>query len=102
MWKFWESVELGGGYENVCQWTGLTDKNDHEIYESDLVSDGSRVWEIKWRSAPAGFGMFLIEKPKKKFDGRIGRFTTSLMDYQCEKLEVIGNVYENTELIKNR
>jgi len=82
------------------QYTGLQDKNEKDIYEGDILTDGSRKWEVKWRNAPVGFGLFMFEKPKKKFDGRLGRFTTSLMDYQCDKLEVIGNIYENPELLR--
>lgn len=87
--------------ENIIlmEYTGQKDRKGKEIHEGDLLTDGERIWEIKWRSAPVGFGMFLIEKPKKEFDGRIGRFTTSLMDYQCEKLEVIGNIHDNPELL---
>ena len=87
--------------ETICQFTGLKDKNGNEIYESDLITDKSgRVWEIKWRNAPVGFGLFIVNEKKKKFDGRIGRFTTSMIDYQMTDMEVIGNIYENSELLK--
>ena len=85
---------------HLMQYTGLKDKSGKEIYEGDVITDNSgRIWEIKWRESPVGFGLFILNEKKKGFDGRIGRFTTSMMDYQMADMEVIGNIYENSSLL---
>ena len=63
----------------LMQSTGLFDKNGVEIYEGDIVIDKMRVplpMVVKWDNA--SFRMF-------------GK-------YNCT---VIGNIYENKELLKN-
>ena len=78
--------------ESIGQYTGLHDKNGKEIYEGDIVLI----------TRPC-----ILEKGEVKFMN--GCFTikskdTLLMLYQCEinnfKLEVIGNIYDNPELVK--
>lgn len=92
-------VNLGGcrrryfhEVENM-QSTGLTDKKGDEIYEGDIVrivQNGVRVLgEIKKDSF-----MWYVFDFAYKFEG-------SLYDiYRTCELEVIGNIYENPELLE--
>ena len=89
----------------VMEWTGLQDKNGKDIYEGDIVkwiktcydfdkSDGEEAFEKIFISQIVyrGHG-FWVE------DERFGWEGESLWDWN--ELEVIGNVYENPELIKS-
>lgn len=74
------------------QYTGLKDKNGKKIFEGDIV-DVTRpcIWEIG--IVIFKDGCFFIKVKE-----------TLLPLYECEinnyKLEVIGNIYDNPELLK--
>ena len=75
----WQDVRDNSLY-TFLQFTGLHDKNGKEIYEGDVVRIGSRPpVEVRWHKDSAGFlqvGMELMSNT-----------------------EVIGNIYENPELL---
>ena len=66
----------------VEQFTGLHDKNGKEIYEGDIVTDGVGKYKIIYDLKLAGYQPYCI-------------FRDDPENY-CE---VIGNIYENPELI---
>lgn len=77
----------------LLQFTGLLDKNDVEIYDKDIVSvvdddkfyikDGN--YPVEWNEGMAGWGVTWEH----------GRIALAVLE-----LEVIGNIYENKELLK--
>ncbi|MGX8234013.1 YopX family protein [Bacillus subtilis] len=79
-------------WESIGQYTGLKDKNGQEIYEGDIVVDGRE------NSAEVVFddGCFCVI-------GYLGDLRTHpLRDslFCGERFEVIGNIYENPELLE--
>ena len=78
----------------LMQFTGLQDKNGKDIYEGDIViyqyifEDKESTFEIVWNVDRNGFyaedeeNMWCLEKELKK------------------NFEVIGNIYENPELLE--
>lgn len=104
----------------LMQYTGLKDKNGVEIYEGDIVAswyygghptEESAVYEVKWLDkneaeflefgassnypnlAPAvGLGFVLLR-------GKLDHKDLKLC-YFSERFEVIGNIYENPELLE--
>ena len=75
----------------LMQFTGLKDKNGKDIYEGDIVRIDEEIYSIYWHEGHAGYW---IKRHPKDFDG------TWNMYYVSANGEVIGNVYENPELIK--
>lgn len=80
------------------QFTGLHDKNGKEIYEGDIVRKDGWIYEIRWSKYGAGFDLATKNDswPKQE-DGYA--YHSGL--YDTEIIEVIGNIYENPELIKD-
>lgn len=76
----------------LMQSTELFDKNGKEIFEGDIVRNthtGS-VGRVHWCVHNTGF-FYYVEKDKKDY-------TVFRAKYN---LEVIGNIYENKELLEN-
>ena len=70
------------------QYTGLKDKNGKEIYEGDLLKQKIIV---KWNEKFASWCLY-----------REGWMFTHWFGESCnpEECEIIGNIYENPELLK--
>jgi uncharacterized phage protein (TIGR01671 family) len=102
----------------LMQFTGLHDKNGKEIYEGDIVKNSFRRGyerfvvkfgfydnDLDWEDNVAGYGFYLE---------RVFRYYQSTNSYSEDELyqiytflypnikqcEVIGNIYENRELLK--
>lgn len=79
----------------ICQYTGLTDKNDKKIWENDIVlihsnsiDEEDGYFTVEWYGDDAMF--------KMSGDGLTTDFN-SFYGYECE---VVGNIFNNPELLK--
>ena len=88
--EVWLVAKDAYGYE-IMQFTGLKDKNGKEIWEGDIVTAGSLVCEVVWKDS--GW-------KAKWYQTRHGvREMSCHPDLGFRKHEVIGNIYENPELL---
>jgi hypothetical protein len=88
--------------ETASQFTGLSDKNDKEIYEGDIIQKGGFIWKIIWDTHRAGFAFFEIKGRKPKiFDGRLPS-PVAAQKYLMAQVEVIGNIYETPDLLTTK
>ncbi|ALF16947.1 YopX family protein [Fusobacterium animalis] len=76
----------------LMQYTGLYDKKGKEIYEGDIVKLRANhgIGVVKYYDE---WGAFVVEYIKPRPLVVLG------MNYYKEDIEVIGNIYENSELL---
>lgn len=73
----------------VREWTGLHDKNGKEIYEGDIVTLGNEHYVVSW---DAFFGLWQLGSSTEGVPYlKLGRAN--------ERLEIVGNIYENPDLL---
>lgn len=73
----------------VMQFTGIKDKNGKEIYEGDVVE-----WESK--KVGSKYGVNEISRMVVEFRSQ------KWFPYLSEAMTVIGNIYENPELLESK
>ena len=85
--------------ESIGQFTGLYDKNGKEIYEGDIVihfNHNEIIREVIFMKG--SFGYWTGEE----FISYASNYHFEWNDfYKSEKIEIIGNIYENPELLKS-
>ena len=83
--------------ETIGQFTGLYDCNGNKIYEGDIVEwekDGLMYVVRFWR------GMFFASVQECN-EGILGGFPLhALTEYEYRKCKIVGNIYDNPELLK--
>ena len=99
----YETIEANGAviflpkaYYKIMQYTGLKDKNGKEIYEADILSyyqpyaKRTDIHTVKWDEGLACFALFEGED----------RWLKECDWLKIKDIEIVGNIYENPELIK--
>jgi uncharacterized phage protein (TIGR01671 family) len=80
----------------LMQYTGLHDKNDKEIYEGDIVRNikTGKLYTINWHGSYASY-VYNDKAFHHKSTSDWGELYLCYM-----KFEVIGNIYDNPELLE--
>lgn len=81
----WDEIDPS----TLCQYTGLTDKNGNKIWENDILIGESRKFVINYYTP---FTMYMM-----KVIGHGGGVNGATI--QLRECEVIGNIFDNPELI---
>lgn len=85
-----------------CQWTGLLDKNDDEIYRGDITKDSSgRLMIVEWDNR-IGTARFIFRTINTIGHIKTGRLvnTHDWITSDENDIEIIGNIFENPELLQ--
>ena len=83
----------------LMQSTGLKDKNGKEIFEGDIITNGQNVMCMKKHNT---LGFYIEEKGKVEFIADCA----DLVEFEADVkeiedfIEIIGNIYENPELLE--
>lgn len=77
--------KFGGRDCEIMQFTGLLDKHGKEIYEGDIMETESGTCVVKWYDKGACFRWMFVGDSESPLN----------YDYR----EIIGNIYENPELL---
>lgn len=115
MISFWRNYySWQGDIKKLMQFTGLRDKNGREIYEGDIVRWGhniNTIGESMGVCFDGGFseGIGVIDiTPLGIYIGD-DKPLWDMLEFMCggvednvEEFEIIGNIYENPELMEGR
>lgn len=103
-WFFaqFEDRQKGGNEMKLMQFTGLKDKNGKEIYEGDIINlhqflfdgFGEVERENKGEIGIDWYGVHLLTDKEET-----GCYLACAYGLHEESFEIIGNIYENPELI---
>ena len=84
---------------HLMQSTGLKDKNGKEIFEGDIIKNGMDVVDVRNHET---LGFYTLVNGREVFFGHgtsIEEFEEDIEGF-TEIVEIIGNIYENPELLE--
>lgn len=81
----------------ICQCTGLKDKNGKLIWENDIVKDEkSNFYKAIWRNNYYQFSWNCVKSEIFEVDAKWDLYTIRSFE-----IEVIGNIFDNPELLES-
>lgn len=93
-------IWIDDGSSIIMQYTGLNDVNNKEIYEGDIISipgdySGDHYYKTSIGIVEYQAPEFYPKNPNDK-DG------ITWQDFNLERCTILGNIYENPELLENK
>ena len=94
LWDKETAVNFEASFDEIelIQYTGVNDKNGKEIYTGFLVKWGLRTYKICFN---CGFYMHDLSRINPEYP------ITKEFKKASDEFEVIGNIYENPEILKD-
>lgn len=96
--------------DTLCQYTGRTGKYGKKIWENDILrgyqypyrSDGNDNYfaEVTWFENCPAFGIYTFKNPKSNVCGISEGNTEFMENWNSEDWEVIGNIFDNADLLE--
>lgn len=98
-WNIWQEYFMCSEYDSefyleetpIMQYTGLKDVWEKEIYEGDILFESSEEKYFKVVFENASF--------RAEAEGDFEEYSLDLIDVVAQGCEVVGNIYENPELL---
>ena len=81
--------------KNISKFTGLHDKHGKEIFEGDIIKIKDETYRITYNGCFSSFDMTNIDKAKQYKD-------LYILNRDYQKSEIVGNIYQNRELLYNK
>ncbi len=88
-------TELNAENYIIQQFTGLKDCNNKEIYEGDIIDIGSRLGYCLVDKSESNPALVYTYLDKEHFG-----WEENFENIDAENIEIIGNIFENPELLK--
>ena len=99
---WWDGTKLSFEDVEIMQSTGLKDKNGKEIFEGDIINCGYLFNGSPFDELDEYEEEKVVKFVNCGFNIKFKNDTNLFIDIMesCEDIEVIGNIYENKELLR--
>lgn len=88
--------------ETVGQYTGITDDNGRKIFEGDILDITNDDPDYNYiTKCYLDCETLCVDVQGQDYDYTSIGFAIEIWEYECDQVEIIGNIYDNPELLLN-